>query len=487
MSFIFGRHKERDAGKTHKFYVEFLGWIECQALRGRKYTDPVVNDLRRKQRKWRNAPKLTLQVSKKEMKISQDMEEKKRKIRTIKFPNIPSRDITYVTQATDPSTGRPDDIVACIYLGFVPRTQKYVHVHVYRFDTPETATNFVRIMNHIISGYVDRVREIELDLASRGWIDDTRLNRSDGMSEQHTSDSAPDSGASTYSGDDDTLPSDEIEPDLQSLKDVMAFDSVTDELKQRLNLTPTKKTSGPSAPILLPPKDYDTISRRQGNLDKVDLRKSLNINIVGQVAKPRYRNGSNESGVDLNSPSDDSDDGKAIEPESPSQETKPSPPLSARDTVYPPRNGLNESFHRHAPNRQQSFNSAYSSNSYRSGSSNNSNGLGESMNSSDAGLRVYKGTTDIPAADYDQEPVIMRRENQWRSTDMGRSVAFAQDFQGRRRITSPSMTLHEEDGPVYAVVNKQRPRSTRDIHFHEGYSPKMGDFRVRRTVSMYNK
>ncbi|XP_033748921.1 uncharacterized protein LOC117333632 [Pecten maximus] len=486
MSFIFGRHKERDAGKTHKFYVEFLGWIECPALRGRKYTDPVVNDLRRKQRKWRNAPKLTLQVSKKEMKISQDMEEKKRKIKTVKFPNIPSRDITYVTQATDPSTGRLDDIVACIYLGFVPRTQKYVHVHVYRFDTPETATNFVRIMHHIISAYTDRVRQIEMDLASRGWIDDTRLNRSDGMSDPHTSDSAPDSGASTYSGDDDTLPSDEIEPDLQSLKDVMAFDSVTDELKQRLNLAPTKKSAGP---ILLPPKDYDTISRRQGNLDKVDLRKSLNINIVGQVAKPRHRNGSDESGVDLNSPSDDSDDGKAMEPESPSEETNSSPPLSARDMVYPPRNsnGLNDSFQRQTPNRQQSFNSAYSGNSYRSGSSNNSNGLGDSMNTSDTGLRVYKGTTDIPAADYDQEPVIMRRENQWRSTDIGRSVAFAQDFQGRRRITSPPMTLHEEDGPMYAIVNKQRPRSTRDPHFHEGYSPRPGDFRVRRTVSMYNK
>ncbi|OWF38801.1 uncharacterized protein LOC110465865 [Mizuhopecten yessoensis] len=486
MSFIFGRHKERDAGKTHKFYVEFLGWIECQALRGRKYTDPVVNDLRRKQRKWRNAPKLTLQVSKKEMKISQDMEEKKRKIRTVKFPNIPSRDITYVTQATDPSTGRPDDIVACIYLGFVPRTQKYVHVHVYRFDTPETASNFVRIMHHIISGHADRVRQIEQDLASRGWIDDTRLNRSDGLSDPHTSDSAPDSGASTYSGDDDTLPSDEIEPDLQSLKDVMAFDSVTDELKQRLNLGPAKK---PTGPILLPPKDYDTISRRQGNLDKVDLRKSLNINIVGQVASPRHRNGSNESGVDLNSPSDDSDDGKIVEPVSPSEEAKSSPPLSARDMVYPPRNanGLNESFQRHSPNRQQSFNSAYSSNSYRSGSSNNSNGLRDSMNNSDGSFRVYKGTTDIPAADYDNEPVIMRRENQWRSTDMGRSVAFAQDYPGMRRITAPQMTVHEEDGPMYAVVNKQRPRSTRDIHIHEGYSPRPGDFRVRRTVSMYNK
>lgn len=483
MSFMFGR-KEKESSKTHKFYVEFLGWIECPALRGRKYTDPVVNNLRRKQRKWRNAPKLTLQVSKKEMKISQDMEEKKRKIRTIKFPNIPSRDITYVAQAMDPDTGRPDDIVACIYLGYVPRTQKYVHAHVYRFDRPETATNFARIMNHIISAFSDRVREIELDLASRGWIETPRQFRSDGFS-----DSAPDSGASTYSGDDDTLPSDEIEPDLQSLQDVLAFDTVTDELKQRLNLAPGKKAAGP---LLLPPKDYDTISRRQGNLDKVDLRKSLNINIVGQV-NPRHRNGSDESGVDLNSPSEDSEDGKTAEMESPREGsfTKSSPPVSARNMMYPPRNsnGLNDSFQRHAPNRQASFNSEYSSNSYRSGSSNNSNGLRDSLNCSDGGLRVYKGSVDTPAADYDhQEPAVTRRENQWRGRDLGRSAAFTKDYQqGMRRIASPEMTLYEEDAPVHAVVNKQRTRSTRAVpaKFVDSYSPKMGDFRVRRTHSMY--
>ena len=110
-------------GKKQQFYVQFLGWVETNGLRGARYTDPVVNDLRRKAKKWKFAPKLTLQVGKKEMKITQDVQDERKKgkkIKTIKFPIIPSRDITYATQAASPE----DDVVACIYLGYVPRTQR---------------------------------------------------------------------------------------------------------------------------------------------------------------------------------------------------------------------------------------------------------------------------------------------------------------------------------------------------------------------------
>ena len=114
-------------GKKHQFYVQFLGWVESNGVRGARFTDPVINDLRRKAKKWKYAPKLTLQLGKKEMKITQDVQEEKKrgkKIKTIKFPIIPSRDITYAIQASHPVTGKPDDIVACIYLGYVPRTTR---------------------------------------------------------------------------------------------------------------------------------------------------------------------------------------------------------------------------------------------------------------------------------------------------------------------------------------------------------------------------
>jgi hypothetical protein len=110
---------ESAAKDSQKFYVEFLGWIETKGLRGRKYTDPVAEILRRKQRNLTNPPKFTLQVSNQEIKISQDVEEKKkRKIKTVNYPIIPTKDVTYIAQATNPDTGRPDDIIACIYLGY---------------------------------------------------------------------------------------------------------------------------------------------------------------------------------------------------------------------------------------------------------------------------------------------------------------------------------------------------------------------------------
>lgn len=52
------------------------------------------------------------------------------------------------------------------------------------------------------------------------------------------------------------------------------YDSLAAELRERLN-------NRNSCPILLPPKDYDTVSRRQGRLDGIDTRRSTNYGLVG--------------------------------------------------------------------------------------------------------------------------------------------------------------------------------------------------------------
>lgn len=52
------------------------------------------------------------------------------------------------------------------------------------------------------------------------------------------------------------------------------YDSLAAELRERLN-------NPNSCPILLPPKDYDTVSRRQGKLEGIDARRSTNYNLVG--------------------------------------------------------------------------------------------------------------------------------------------------------------------------------------------------------------
>nr|XP_022341130.1 uncharacterized protein LOC111135396 [Crassostrea virginica] len=312
MSRFFGG-KSKD--KTQKFYVEFLGWIESRGLMGEKYVRPVVDDLRRKHQKWRNAPKLTVQVSKAELKISQDVPEKnkKNKSKNIKFPIIPVEDVTFVSQARHPVTGHPDDIVACIYLGYIPRTKRSVHVHVYRFDSPQTATKYVRMIQGVMGMQEDRLKQVEFSLIARGEIEDPigttfvyrprssprdpGIGSSDGMSEPRT-DSAPDSAAASTCSTN-SFPSDEIEPDLISLRDQMPFESVTDELRQKLSMTAKE-----GKPLLLPPKDYDTIRRKQGNLENVSTRRCLNTSIVGNMplSSPRSRNTSDESGIGLDSP-----------------------------------------------------------------------------------------------------------------------------------------------------------------------------------------
>ncbi|XP_071093819.1 uncharacterized protein [Haliotis cracherodii] len=301
MSLFSGNRTKDLLSKKANFYVEFLGWMETNGLRGERYTEPVVKVLRQRQQNVERPPKLTIQVSKKEVKISQDVEEKKkRSIKKIKFPTIPSRDVTFAVQSIQPD-GRPDDTVAIIYLGYMPRTQRYVHAHVYRFDEAATAATFVDMINQITDVNAVRIRQVEKDLAEKGQIEDPRrqmvgLNNSDGMSDpQHSVESPADSAASNSSFSDDSphFGSDEIDPDLQSLSDVQHFDSVTDELQFRLKIG--------DAPLLLPPKDYDTVHRQHGNLAGTKERRCLNMDIIGG----RERNGSGESGIDLNSPTSD--------------------------------------------------------------------------------------------------------------------------------------------------------------------------------------
>lgn len=64
-----------------------------------------------------------------------------------------------------------------------------------------------------------------------------------------------------------------IEPDKEQL-----FESLAHELKVKLG---NHKQTGP---ILLPPRDYDTISRCRGKLDGIEERESTNRHIVGIIA-----------------------------------------------------------------------------------------------------------------------------------------------------------------------------------------------------------
>uniref|UniRef100_A0A0B7AS73 PID domain-containing protein n=2 Tax=Arion vulgaris TaxID=1028688 RepID=A0A0B7AS73_9EUPU len=294
-----GKSKEKDPVKKSQFYVEFLGWMECRGLRGQNYTDPVIKALQSRHKKMEAPPKLTIKVSRKDLKITQEVEEKKKRtIRKIKFPTIPARDVSFVHQSSRLEDGGLDDIVACIYLGYMPRTQKYVHVHVYRFDEASTASHFVKQMDLIIESNQDHVKEVEAELINKNEIDDPRIKHLEQRSEPRVIDSTVGSASSVHGSDEfSNFSPDQIDPDLQSLIDFQPFQSVAEELKHRLQMG--------DAPLLLPPKDYDTISRAHGNLNEINKIRSLNQNIIGVNNIPRDKIGSNDIDVNLVSVSSD--------------------------------------------------------------------------------------------------------------------------------------------------------------------------------------
>lgn len=84
-----------------------------------------------------------------------------------------------------------------------------------------------------------------------------------------------------------------ISPLSPSPKQSSLFDSLAAELRAKLN--------GNGPPLLLPPRDYDTVHRSKGNLAATELRRCRNSLIVGQtVAKPGISSrGSSGIGSDL--------------------------------------------------------------------------------------------------------------------------------------------------------------------------------------------
>ncbi|XP_041348930.1 uncharacterized protein LOC121368315 [Gigantopelta aegis] len=522
MSFLRnGKGKEKDLlAKKSQFYVEFLGWMETNGLRGVKYTDPVIRELRRRQKQIDRPPKLTIQVSKKELKITQDVEEKKkRSIKKIKFPTIPARDVTFAVQSMRPHDGRPDDVVACIYLGYMPRTGRDVHVHVYRFDEPQTATTFVRMLNQLTDSNEDRIREAERELAAKGQIEpveytrESGLGSSDGMSDgPYTGDSAADSAASnsTYSDESPTFDSDDIDPDLQSLSEMQAFDSVTDELRQRLNI------NRDNAPILLPPTDYDTISRARGNFTKnYEERRCNLLGITGNPALDRTRKESGESGIDVNSPSGENAPLPGSYGGSPTSDPREFiyPPQEAHHPISKQRSGSyknNSSSHSPpVPRKPNSFVNArdpyFNSSMYnprqdqltrhgRQSSQTSNHSAGSFRSQDEEEIVVYQKNTDspLPPTDYYQEPEVemrrsgLRQYNNMNRLDLGRSLS-PQMLRRELGSTNPRAAGGVD---MYDIRRSQNDVVQYSDGFNSprsGYNsprPGTGDFPVRRVHSM---
>ncbi|XP_064612345.1 uncharacterized protein LOC135476290 [Liolophura sinensis] len=487
-------------GKKAQYYVEYLGWRPCRGLEGREFTEPIVQDLLCR-RHTGHLPKLTIQISKKDIKVSREVTEdgKKKKIKTIKYPSIPSRDVTFATQALEPN----NDVVACTYLGFNPKTSSYVHVHVYRCDSPHTARTFVHHLNSITSlpEHRKRLEKIEQDLLSKNAIDvpyptyDAVPNGPHGRFNPYPGARNPRMESSaTSAGTNERSPtgSDDLDADLVSLKDVKPFDSIADELKQRLNVK--------AAPLLLPPADYDTVSRARGNLDEAQKRRTRNPIIVGEggLEKSDPQNGSTGSDEVETPDSDKGDDHQfpsegfyLYPPRSPRDfQNEPASPRGnvfsqAASSPRTPRQGLvpqhgrqlsNSSTHSHHSNGSGSYQPNGMYDSRERLASDRLSGFSNSSNSH-RDLSVM----DEPRSDYARRD-LLHDEVLLRQKDI---------YQRGPHLTNsmPNDVLRRE---MAAVADRDSyPRHSGHSGYPDRFSPRQpasprpGDFAVRKVNSMY--
>nr|CAI5851211.1 unnamed protein product [Callosobruchus analis] len=252
--------KLRKDVKKSSYYVWFLGAKESKGLRGSEYIIPVIKHLEEREKDVEPF-KVTLQVSHKGLKIvqnilSQNPKNSKPKNETIKH-FIPHNTITCVYQQ--------DDIIACILLLFNPVTKCPLHVHAYRCDSLETATLLKNQLQLLIERPENqkKYQEIENRLKPSPQQELKKVDSSIGS----------DTGTSTRESESSEERYGLNEPPPGRVTTL--YDSVAAELRAKL--------ASHGSPILLPPRDYDTVHRTRGNLTGIELRRCLNANVVGRT------------------------------------------------------------------------------------------------------------------------------------------------------------------------------------------------------------
>ncbi|GLH07691.1 Uncharacterized protein GBIM_13135 [Gryllus bimaculatus] len=283
--------------KKSSYYVWFLGAQESKGLRGAEYVVPVVKSLVQRERDVEPF-KVTLQVSHKGLKIIQNIPPaaavgaaggksvKNAKPEVVKH-FIPHHAVTCVLQ--------DDDIVACILLLYNPVTKCPVHVHAYRCDSVETA----EILRGQLQTLIERpdnqkkLNEIEARLARQrvaGGAGAGARRRAAGPDGRSTSTREVRVVGRLVIGAAEAAVG---QQDAHRRPVRLAGGRAAEKLGAAgggggggAGSGRGEKTRGPAhAPILLPPRDYDTVHRQKGNLTAIDLRRCLNANIVGVNVK----------------------------------------------------------------------------------------------------------------------------------------------------------------------------------------------------------
>lgn len=277
------------------YYVWFLGAEEARGLRGPRVLLPAIPHLIERSRE-QEPLKVTLQVSHKGMKIVQGSSKH------------------FITHSAITCSVQAEDIVACVLLLYNPTTKCPLHVHAYRCDSETTAQALHQFLQVLINRPENQKRfaELEARLGLQSQVTSPSNRSSPPKIAPKRTETSPRRFESSLGSDTGTSRESECSEELSPTSPTVPiasnkanlYDSLAAELRAKLN--------GNGPPLLLPPRDYDTVHRSKGNLAATELRRCRNSLIVGangpkQITPSRSR-GSSGIGSDL-APSPERQDG----------------------------------------------------------------------------------------------------------------------------------------------------------------------------------
>ncbi|XP_072749959.1 uncharacterized protein [Anoplolepis gracilipes] len=229
--------------KKSFYYVWYLGAREAKGVDAM----PVAIAYLLERERFQEPFKVTLQVSNKGLKIIQTVHPGGSTRSAVKHL-VPGHAVLAAVQR--------EDVVAATLLLPNPATNNPVHVHAYRCDSVETA----ELLGGQLKALASHTDNLARVTASEGRI---RSNLgSDGRSTRE-SESSEGSG--------------ELRHD--PVQTTTIYESLAAELRAKLGRG--NSDDNDVGPILLPPRDYDTVHRHRGNLAGIEFRRCLNQTIVG--------------------------------------------------------------------------------------------------------------------------------------------------------------------------------------------------------------
>ncbi|KAK0096042.1 hypothetical protein PV326_006672 [Microctonus aethiopoides] len=229
--------------KKSSYYVWYLGAKDAKGVDAMPGAIMYLLERERLQEPF----KVTLQVSNKGLKIIQTVHPGTSTKSAVKHL-VPGYAVLAAVQR--------EDVVAATLLLPNPATNNPVHIHAYRCDSVETA--------ELLGGQLKALAS-HADNSSKITCLDNRIRSNLGSDGRSTRESESSEG----SGEHRHIP----------VQTATIYESLAAELRAKLG----RGNSGDNdvGPILLPPRDYDTVHRHRGNLAGIEFRRCLNQTIVG--------------------------------------------------------------------------------------------------------------------------------------------------------------------------------------------------------------